>query len=161
MLLGYLRLTHTQFYEILLISRSSCLFWQTCHFFKCMDVFLSSVQAHTSDHMQTHFKIQMLKFNPVQSTGAETTCIFSHSFSVVEKQWTEVVLLHCSSHSIHLIHVIMTTQKGECILVSDREQRIVSDRKYATVMKGCMKSKNRIAFQQCEQLPLAWTCLNF
>lgn len=161
MLLGYLRLTHMQFYDILLISWSSCLLWQSCHFFKCMDVCLSSVDAHTSDHMQTHFEIQMLKFNPVQSTGAETACIYSHSYSIIEKQCVEAVLLHWFSHSIHPIHVVMITQKDECILVSNREQRILSNRKYATVMKSCMKSKNRIAFQQCEQFPLAWTCLNF
>lgn len=118
-----------------------------------------AVCMHTSDHMKTHFKIQMLKFNPIRSTGAQSACICSHSFSMVERQWTEAVLLHCSSHSLHQIHVVMMTQKDECI--SNREQRIVSNRKYATIMKSFMKRKNRIALQQCEQPPLAWTWLNF
>lgn len=52
-LLEYSRLTHTQFYEILLISWSSCLFWKSCHFFKCMDVCLSSVHAYEWSHANT------------------------------------------------------------------------------------------------------------
>jgi len=52
------------------------------------------------------------------STGAVVTYIRSDSSSVVEKQRTEAVLLHCASNSICQVQIVVLMQKEEYILVS-------------------------------------------